>query len=78
MKELQAIVRHLTSGAGGSSAGSLQEDGVFLNGEALRADAGGGVTPEWPFAGRRAEGGVVLQPLSYGFLVLDGAAPACL
>ena len=67
----------LTSGAAGSDPASLTGDVIFLNGAPLSADAAGALSPPFPFAGRAvAAGAISLPPLSYGFLVLEGAAAA--
>lgn len=69
----------LTSGAAGYDPTALTGDRIFLNGNLLSADASGALSPPFPFPGRAVpSGGLVLPPLSYGFLVLEGAAtPAC-
>ena len=67
----------LTSGAAGSNPATLTGDAIYLNGALLSADAAGTLSPPFPFSGRAvAAGGIVLPPLSYGFLVLEGAAAA--
>ena len=62
-----------------TSPAGLYADSVQLNGAVLEALETGEL-PAWPVPGKSVpEGGIVLPPFSFGFLMLDAAdAPACL